>query len=288
MKTRVIVGVLCALFAIGCLVLTGYGYGVYLSIIISAVSGICIHEIFGVTGCKNKVLEVVSIIFSVLVCPYFAFGIDKKIGISTGIIFAIYILALLIIMLKMYDKTRFEHIAISVFCPAAIPMAMGCLIRVSTFSSAYPEIFRPANCVFFILMAMYCAWLCDTFALFSGKGFGKHKLAPNISPKKTVEGAIGGIVGTTLVSMITWFFFDRFYFANDFIKWWMVIIGIPVICIMGMCGDLAASVIKRNYGVKDFGNLLPGHGGAMDRVDSFLFTMPSMYILIQIILSVKL
>ena len=136
------------------------------------------------------------------------------------------------------------------------------------------------------IMPMFCAWLCDTFALFIGRSFGKHKMAPKISPKKSVEGAIAGIVGTTVSGMIAFFVCDHFFFLTDTIRWWMVLAYMPVGCIMGMCGDLAASVIKRNYGVKDFGTLFPEHGGAMDRVDSFLFTMPSMYILMNILLSI--
>ena len=79
---------------------------------------------------------------------------------------------------------------------------------------------------------------------------------------------------------------DRFFFVIDTVKWWMIALGAVVVSILGMCGDLSASVIKRNFGEKDFGNLFPGHGGVLDRVDSFLVTMPTMYVIIQIGLAI--
>ena len=283
MKTRVIVGISCALFAIGCLVVIGYGYGAWISLIAAAISALCIYEISDVIGCKNKVLKVISMIYSFLICPYFAFGFDEKISVSTGMIFGIYVLAILILMLKMYSKTRFEHVATLVFCSTAIPVAFSCITRVIELPDEYPEIFHRSDSVFIILMAMFSAWLSDSFALFVGRAFGKHKMSPNISPKKSYEGAIGGVVGTTIFAIAAWAFRYFLHFGNGTIKWWMILICVPIGCVMGMFGDLSASVIKRNYGVKDFGNLLPGHGGAMDRVDSFLFTMPTAYILAEII-----
>ena len=129
---------------------------------------------------------------------------------------------------------------------------------------------------------MYAAWLCDTFAYFIGSKFGKRKLAPKISPKKSIEGAVAGVVGTTVVAVITYFICDHFYFRLDTVNVWMVIFSMLFLTVLGMCGDLSASVIKRNYGEKDFGNLFPGHGGVLDRIDSFLFTMPGMYVILQI------
>ena len=192
-------------------------------------------------------------------------------------------MAMLILNLKMYDKTRFENTAIGIFSSIAVPLSTSCISLTWKYMDKYPEIFSRSSAIFVLLMAMYCAWLCDTFALFTGMAFGKHKMAPTISPKKSVEGAIGGAVGTTVVAMITWFIFHKWFFHFDTIKWWMTLILVPAVCVMGMCGDLAASVIKRNYGVKDFGTMFPEHGGAMDRIDSFLFTMPSAYILVRLL-----
>ena len=132
---------------------------------------------------------------------------------------------------------------------------------------------------------MFSAWISDTFAYFVGRKFGKHKLAPKISPKKSVEGAVGGVLGNVVVCVIAFIICDRFFFAMDTIKLWMVIVASPVVSALGMMGDLSASVIKRNFGEKDFGNLFPGHGGVLDRVDSFLVTMPVTYVFVQILVA---
>ena len=113
---------------------------------------------------------------------------------------------------------------------------------------------------------------CDICAYFTGMTIGKHKLCPKISPNKTIEGAIGGIVGGTVFSIVMSILFNRFDIA-------LIIVSIPL-CILGIVGDLFASVIKRSVGVKDYSNLIPGHGGIMDRFDSVIMIVPLMYLLI--------
>ena len=288
MKVRITVGIILALFAIGMLVCAGYGYEEVMAIPVVLLSALCVHEVMGVSGCKNKILTGLMMVFSVLLGVYQCFDLRRYIPVSGTVLYAVYILFILILMLKMYSVTRFEHVAIGVFASTAVPLAMSSVVKTFHLLEEYPGIFRRSNCIFLMLMPMLCAWLCDTFALFIGRAMGKHKLAPNISPNKSVEGAVAGVVGTTVTALIIFFIFDRFFFGNDVIKWWMVLVFIPLCCVMGMCGDLAASVIKRNYSVKDFGTLFPEHGGAMDRVDSFLFTMPTMYLTLKIILSVAI
>ncbi len=286
MKVRIAVGIALALFAIGMLVCAGYGYEEVLTIPAALLSGLCVHEIMGVSGCKNKALTRITVGFAICLCAFVCLDLGKYIPVEGTVLIAVYVLAVLILMLKMYSVTRFEHVAIGVFSSITVPLAMGSVVMTVHYLERFPVLFSRSNIIFLLLMPMFCAWLCDTFALFIGRAFGKHKLAPTISPNKSVEGAIAGVVGTTVSSLIAFFICDRFFFATATIKWWMVLAYIPVLCIMGMCGDLAASVIKRNYGVKDFGTLFPEHGGAMDRVDSFLFTMPSMYLMLKILISV--
>ncbi len=115
------------------------------------------------------------------------------------------------------------------------------------------------------------AWSTDTFAYFAGLLFGKHKLAPIISPKKTIEGAIGGIVGCAV---------STFIFSTIFIPEMAnisILFGI-VGSMISQMGDLNASMIKRSNGIKDFGHIIPGHGGILDRFDSILFTAPYVYV----------
>ena len=131
--------------------------------------------------------------------------------------------------------------------------------------------------IFMYALIFVCSSVCDTCALAAGMAFGKRKMAPVLSPKKTVEGAVGGVIGSAVCSLLLAFLAGRLYPEAAFGAVF-VIIGI---CgsLVGMVGDLAASAIKRNHGIKDYGNLIPGHGGIMDRVDSILFTAPLIYIL---------
>lgn len=118
------------------------------------------------------------------------------------------------------------------------------------------------------------AWLSDTFAYFTGITFGKNKLYPKISPNKTIEGSLGGIVGSTTSSLIAGIIFNNLGFSMPIIHYG--IIGI-LSGVMGQIGDLFASSIKRFCKVKDYGNIIPGHGGILDRFDSILFTAPTVY-----------
>ena len=114
--------------------------------------------------------------------------------------------------------------------------------------------------------------LCDTFALFSGMAFGKHKLAPAISPKKTIEGSIGGSLITVIIALNVWLFWDYFNTRIGLLPF----LGCVLCCtVAGQIGDLAASYIKRAAKIKDYSKLIPGHGGILDRIDSMLFSIPT-------------
>ena len=117
----------------------------------------------------------------------------------------------------------------------------------------------------------------DTFALFGGKAFGRHKLAPRISPKKTVEGLICGIVMGTISGVLAHYILVWVHL--DLIPLWATVLAALVASVSGAIGDLAASTIKRAADIKDYSNLIPGHGGIMDRIDSELFAIPLVYMI---------
>lgn len=127
-----------------------------------------------------------------------------------------------------------------------------------------------------ILGVFILIWTSDTFAFLVGKNFGKHKLLKRISPNKTIEGFIGGMVFTFLASLVL---------ANQFTsltqKQWLVIAGI--VSVFGVLGDLIESMFKRQAGVKDSSNLIPGHGGFLDRFDSVIFAAPFIFIYLQLV-----
>ncbi len=128
-----------------------------------------------------------------------------------------------------------------------------------------------------IWLIFLSAFGSDIFAYFTGMAIGRHKLCPKISPKKTVEGCIGGLAGAVLLCGLFGWFFARSYFPH------CLVLGLAAGA-FSQLGDLSASVLKRKAGVKDFGNLIPGHGGILDRFDSVLFTAPLIYYYIAIVL----
>jgi len=128
----------------------------------------------------------------------------------------------------------------------------------------------------FVTMLIAATALCDTAAYYTGRKFGKVKLAPALSPGKTVEGFVGGVVGAVAGALIVWrLMIPSFGFLEA------VISGL-LVGALGPIGDLAESAIKRNTGVKDSGNIIPGHGGVLDRVDSLLFTSAAFYLFLQL------
>lgn len=130
------------------------------------------------------------------------------------------------------------------------------------------------NAVILVWLPFLTAWFTDSAAYFTGISIGKHKLSPMISPKKTIEGALGGIIGSSLLTTIFGVFISKYNSSIGITNF--ILIGL--LCgVFSQLGDLAASYIKRYAKIKDFGNLIPGHGGILDRFDSILFTMPIVY-----------
>ena len=132
--------------------------------------------------------------------------------------------------------------------------------------------------IYMVWLIFISSWICDTCAYLAGMAFGKHKLAPVLSPKKSVEGAIGGVVGSAAVrALFGWLFLDKLFVGQNMV--WVIALICGVGAVISQVGDLAASGIKRNHEIKDYGKLIPGHGGIMDRFDSVLFTAPIIYYL---------
>ena len=127
-----------------------------------------------------------------------------------------------------------------------------------------------------VLAVFIFAWLTDTGAYFTGSFLGKHKLAPNLSPKKTIEGAVGGVI-TTVISALVYIIILKKCFNIILPNNVIFIIAAAICSVLSMLGDLCASAVKRHCGVKDFGNIFPGHGGFLDRFDSVVFIAPFVY-----------
>lgn len=161
------------------------------------------------------------------------------------------------------------------------------------FLAASFELTRDYSALWVVLMAIFLPIGADTFAYFVGSTVGGKKLCPKISPKKTVAGAVGALFGGVIVAVVLFLLFEYFavipnvgYVAmsdNKIVSAVIyVVLGVLAACV-GLIGDLAASKIKRQLGIKDFGNIFPGHGGAVDRVDSIMFTIALLFVALPII-----
>ena len=130
---------------------------------------------------------------------------------------------------------------------------------------------------YLVWLIFLCSWGCDTCAYCVGMLIGKHKMSPILSPKKSVEGAVGGVVGAALLGAIYAAVVGKYLQAENQVVMYAVICAVGAL--ISMVGDLAASAIKRNHEIKDYGTLIPGHGGILDRFDSVIFTAPIIYFL---------
>jgi len=137
--------------------------------------------------------------------------------------------------------------------------------------------------LFLVFLALVIPWLSDTGAYFTGVAFGKHKLCPVISPKKTVEGLIGGILFAMLAAAATGWLYGLWCGHPVQLCWWGILLAAAVGTPLSVFGDLFASVVKRRFGVKDYGKIMPGHGGVMDRFDSVLPTAIWLWLLTRVI-----
>lgn len=128
---------------------------------------------------------------------------------------------------------------------------------------------------YLILFVMFVIWGADVGAYFSGRRFGKRKLAPNVSPGKTWEGVYGGLLATTIIACLgAWFLQDNTSLSLSLNQWLLIIATTYVLTFVSVVGDLLESLLKRHRGIKDSSNLLPGHGGVMDRIDSMTAAIP--------------
>ncbi len=144
--------------------------------------------------------------------------------------------------------------------------------------------------LYYLVIIFSSAWVCDGGAYFVGRAFGKRKLAPLVSPKKTVEGLYGGLVSAVVVNLLLTMLFGLLhnsrilggYSGADFgINYPNVALLSLVLALFGVLGDLATSAIKRRFEIKDFGRIFPGHGGVLDRFDSLLFITPLVYLIMR-------
>ena len=237
--------------------------GVWLRCAVCIISCIGIFEFERAVSGKFKPIHLWGLLTEVL---YIAF-MDR---INSDVIMfymMISIMLLLSAIVIMHKSTQIKDAMASVFGFLYVGLLLGNVFAIRNES------------LYMIWLPFICAFGSDTGAYFTGRTFGKHKLTPVLSPKKTVEGAIGGVLSAAILS--TLFCVLSFHF-KPVVPSALIFFAIGAFgSVLAQLGDLAASSVKRTTGIKDYGNIMPGHGGVLDRFDSVLFTLPYIYMIIK-------
>jgi phosphatidate cytidylyltransferase len=221
-----------------------------------------LNELFHTVGIsKKKPLEFLGYLGAAIIC--FHKHIADKSWIE--LIILIYITIMLLFLIIYYKKINFSDISLVFFSVIYIGYFLTHIVYIVEINHGY-------TLLWFIFLG---AWATDTAAYFVGVLFGKHKLIEKISPKKTIEGSIGGVLGC----IISFLFISLLqnYFLNLNINYGYISILAVICSILAQFGDLIASCIKRQYNIKDFGTIMPGHGGILDRFDSVILVTPAVY-----------
>lgn len=279
MKKRIISGV-----AMGVIVALVIVFGLSLNNLIlttfvAIVAALGVNELVGnAAKIENVVIRILSAVYTVAMVFLFSninenlyrlnltdyqyLDIDSLI--SAIVVSVVYVIICAVLILVR--QAEFDLAKIAVVCGMPILYAFA-------FSTLVSVIIATGG-IYYLLLVLNFACVCDMGAYFVGVSMGKTKLCPEISPNKTVEGALGGVISSVIATLVITLCFGYF---NKILP--AMLITIPL-CAVGMIGDLFASIIKRKVGIKDYGELIPGHGGILDRVDSVLFIAPLVYSLL--------
>ena len=262
-KTRLLSGIV--LVAIALLTIMSGGYVLLLTLL--CVSLIGMRELYNAMGVHKSgmdLLELAGYLGAVLYYGTVFLGFEKYGMMGVIISFMMF----MFVYVFTYPKFKADQV---------MPAFFGVVYVAVMLSFIYLTRNLPDG-KFLVWLIFLCSWGCDTCAYCVGMLIGKHKMAPVLSPKKSVEGAVGGVAGAALLGVI--------YAAAT----QGPMLEYAVICAIGalisMVGDLAASAIKRNQGIKDYGKLIPGHGGILDRFDSVIFTAPVIYFLSLVMIEI--
>ena len=237
----------------------------WLQYAIMGVSLVATYEIYHVI--KNNHKPIVLLGYASVIVHYLAFDLAMT---YYFIYITIVTMVALTILVIQYPKYSITDVALTLFPILYVSLLFSFIILLRDVRDGH----------FWVWLIAISAWGCDTFAYFTGKAIGKHKLAPQLSPKKTIEGSIGGIIGAGVIGYFYTVIFTHFnaLIVDKKIIW--VVIAVMLGALISQIGDLAASAIKRYFNQKDYGYILPGHGGILDRFDSFLFVAPVIYIIV--------
>ncbi|MCL2446136.1 MAG: phosphatidate cytidylyltransferase [Oscillospiraceae bacterium] len=280
MKTKIAAGLVGMCIAIPALIFIQWPV---LDVLLMIFAALAAFELCTVTGTKNKAMIITATVAAPLTLLLMAQAQFRPFGLGMFPLMLLVGLLLVVLFLAQFKKTTFQHLMFACMAAFVVPAAAATflLVRNLFFDDAGRIV-----AIFAVLIMLTCAWLTDAMAYFSGKAFGKRKLCPNISPNKTWAGAIGGVLCTTVINLLlTAAFIPMVGDAMDSFAYILVGVTSLILCPIAIMGDLLASTLKRNLGIKDFGKIMPGHGGALDRFDSLLLVAPTTWAGVSVLLA---
>lgn len=265
-KERVISGVVLIILALAT-ILPG---GAVLAAALYVISNIAFLELTKACGIrKGKKINGLELTGLIGIAVYYALIYFTENPMYFGIFMILQLMAFMFVYVFSFPKFKANEVMASYFSLIYAPVMLSFIFL--TRELTYGK--------YLVWMIFISSWISDTCAYFVGVLIGKHKFVPQLSPKKTIEGSLGGILGSAIVGALFGFFLlDKTLGGHEY-GVLLFIIG-AVGSVISQVGDLAASAIKRNHDIKDYGKLIPGHGGIMDRFDSVIFTAPVIYFLI--------
>ena len=265
MKQRVISGAVLVVI----LAITLYFGGIVTCGLMALVSLVGNMELLRVYGVNKKTPGIVCYLATVLY--YIAIYLDRMdIIVPMMVVYLLVMLAVYVLTFPTYSDKQIMA-AFMDFIYESVMLSFVYLIR------------NMEHGLVLVLLIFVSSWINDTCAYFVGRALGKHKMAPVLSPKKSIEGLIGGIVGAGVFGAVFGILFDKYVDTMNYAPLLFAVVG-AVGALPAVIGDLAASAIKRNNDIKDYGKLIPGHGGILDRFDSIIFTAPIIYYLLVYLL----
>ena len=259
MKTRVLSGIVLAIIMIS----SSFCGGWYLYLLCAGVSLIGMYELY----------RVIDIQKSALACMGYLSAIFYYICVLTGyekydiFVFVIALMEIMSVYVFTFPKYKIEEVTLTFLGLFYVAVMLSYIYKVRILEDG----------IYIVWLIFIASWGNDTFAYFTGVLLGKHKMAPVLSPKKSIEGAIGGIAGATILGIIFGYIVNGYMSETVSHPVFIFAAASFVGAILAIIGDLTASAIKRNHNVKDYGKLIPGHGGILDRYDSVIFTAPAVY-----------
>lgn len=267
LKTRIITGAVGGVSAIAILLFVPT---LGIRVLAALICVLAMYELLQSCGCKHKGVWASALLFAAS-CSFLDMPFDVPL---LWIALVAYGLLLALNLIFSYDTLPFEQVVYIAFASIFVVMPIASLAYIRAI---------PVHGTAFLFLPLIIAWFSDMGAYFAGSFLGKHKLCETISPKKTVEGFVGGIVAAVVFSLLgAWIYqvvlLNHSDAAMQVQYGWIALIAL-VTAPISVVGDLFCSVIKRRQGIKDFGNLFPGHGGVLDRFDSLIFVSPILYIL---------